>query len=428
MKKWNKRVKKIFSPFLVSLSLMGFISSMLYGDTGNIKIQPYVTVQEEYNDNINLTSKNKKTDFITTLIPGIAFSKTKGPYGYDFDYRFGVVMYNTTTDNNYLSHTGKLNTWVKLGPRWTLRLKENFIRTEESGEGDNSLAQAANRPDYSINRQRAVYIRNVLEPSVEYQFGKENRFAMTYRNNLYRTQNPLSQDSQEDMVNASYTHWVNVKHGIILDYSYSRGEFKNNPTLRTQAAKGRYTYRLTSKTSFYGEHAFLRNDFDSPGIDYMIHNPSFGIDHAFSSSLSGSAQIGYFWKNSSNGTTNGYTYLAGLTQKESKTVYSFFFQGGYSEDYFTAENLGFVRYNRAIAKITHRPRERMTLEFSGSLERAEFEPNRTDWIWGLVGSASYQPLQWLTLSLEASRREDNSNVESFSFGENKVLFKLTATY
>jgi hypothetical protein len=421
-------IEKIFKPFLAIIGLMGLFSTMLYGDTGNIKIQPYITIQEEYNDNINLTPKDQKSDFITTLYPGITSSKTKGPYGYDFDYRFGLVFYNTATDNNYISHDGKLNTWVNLGPRWTLRLKENFIRSEESTEGYNSLALAANQPSYSINRLRAVFVRNVLEPSTEYQFGKEDRLVLTYRNNLYRTQNPLSQDSQEDMVKASYTQWVNVKHGIALDYSYTRGEFKNDPTLRSQSAKARYSYRLTPKTFFYGEYAFLKNDFDSPGIDYMVHNPSFGIDYAMSPSLSGSAQIGYFWKNAAIGTTGGVTYQAGLTQKDSKTVYNLLLQGGYSEDYFTAQNLGFVRYNRALAKITHRPRERMALELSGSLERAEFEPNRTDWIYGIVGSASYQPLQWLILSLEASHREDNSNVESFSFGENKVLLKLTATY
>ncbi len=414
--------------WLFGLILIGGLSSRLYGDTGHIKIQPYITVQEEYNDNINLTAKEQKADFIHTLFPGISFSNPKATTGIDFDYRLGLVFYSSATDNNYISHNGKLNTWMGLGPMWTLRLKEDFLRSEEPREGDYSLPTSGTQSVYSTNRARAVFLRNVLEPSVDYQFGKENRFTLGYRNNLYRTQSRLAQDSQENMFKTSLIYWVNVKNGLMLDYSYSRGEFENSPTLRSQSAKVRYSYRLNPKTTYYGEYAFLRNDFDSPGINYVVHNPGLGIDHAFNPALSGNVQVGYFWKNSDNGTTNGYTYQAGLTQRDSKTVYTLSIQGGYTEDYFTAENLGFVRFHRAIGKMTHRVRERTTLDVSGSLERAEFDPNRTDWIWGLSGNVSYQPLKWLTLFLEISHREDNSNVESFSYIENRALFKLTATY
>ena len=38
------------------------------------QFHPYISVKEEYNDNLNLTPTNKIEDFITTVQPGIRFS------------------------------------------------------------------------------------------------------------------------------------------------------------------------------------------------------------------------------------------------------------------------------------------------------------------------------------------------------------------
>jgi len=423
-----KRIIDTVKRCLLGLILVGIPLSMVYGGTGNIKIQPYVTIQEEYNDNINLTSKDQKKELISTVYPGIKISGADSTYGFDLNYRLGVFFYASSPEYNYISHTGKLNTWVKLNPRWTFRLKEDLLRSEDPWERDYYDAALENQSYYSINRQRAIYLRNTVEPSVEYQFGKDDRFILTYRNNIYQTQNQQSQGSQENSIKTNFSYWFNIKNGIVLDYNYTQGVFEHSPDLKSHLAKIRYLYRLSPRTTFYGEYSFLNNEFQSPGINYAVHNPIFGIDHAFSPTLSGSAQAGYFWKNSDQGTADGYSYKAALTKKDSKTIYNLSVQGGFTQDYFTAQNLGFVRYNRAVGKITHQLRERMTLGISGLLERAEFDFNRTDWIWGVMGTASYQLLKWLTLSLEASHREDNSNVDLNSFGENRVMFKLTAIY
>lgn len=412
----------------VSLILAGFFSSPVFGDTGNIKINPYITIQEEYNDNINLTSKAQKTDYISSIYPGVKFSSKDSRYGIDLDYKLGLIAYASGPENNYLSHTGKLDTYYKFNPRWTLRLKEDFRRSEDTQEVDPLTSTIENQSHYSTNQGRAVFLRNTLEPSLEYQFGKEDRASLTYRNNIFRTQNQLSEDSQENAVKANLTYWLNIKNGILLDYSFSKGFFERSSGLSSHLSRFRYTYRFNPTSSFYGDYSFQKFDFESPGMDYTVHNPSLGFDHAFTSTLSGSAQAGYFWKNATNGTTNGYTYQIGLVGRELKTTYTLSFQGGYTQDYFTVQNLGFTRYNRAYGKITHQVRERIVLNFTGMLERAEFDSNRTDWIWGITGSSSYQVLKWLALSLEASHRENNSNVDINSYGENRAIVKITATY
>ena len=425
-----KKTMVSFKRVLISLIFVGIWWSIGFGAgaTGNIKIQPYITVYEEFNDNIDLTSRNQKSDFITTISPEIKMSGSDKTYGLDFDYKAGFVFYSTNTEYNYISHLGKLNAFYRLNPKWTVRIKDDFVQSQEPLEGSSSMTMPESQPYSSINRGRAVYSRNIVEPSVEYQFGKEDRVSLAYRNNMYQTQNQLSQNSQENAVKMNLTYWLNIKNGITFDYSYAQGDFERSPDLISHSAIFRYTYRLNPRTSFFGEYAFQANELNSPGIDYIVHNPLIGIDHAFTQTLSGSAQFGYFWKNSDSGTASGYTYRAGLAKKTQRTTYLLYVQGGYSQDYFTPENLGFIQYHKAEGKITYQPIKRIVLGFSGWLESVESESKRKDLFWGISGQASYQLYQWLDISLEISHRLNDSNVDFYSFEENKAIVKITATY
>jgi hypothetical protein len=139
--------------------------------------------------------------------------------------------------------------------------------------------------------------------------------------------------------------------------------------------------------------------------------------------------LGYFWQKPSKGsTTGGLYYDASLSQRTKKTTYTLTFQGGYNEDYFTAENLGFTKYHRAIGTASHQLKERMTVGLSGSLERAEFRSNQRDHIWGIRGDASYRLLKWLTISVEASHRENRSSIDIRDYSEYRGLFKVTASF
>jgi hypothetical protein len=117
---------------------------------------------------------------------------------------------------------------------------------------------------------------------------------------------------------------------------------------------GRYTYRFNPRTLIFGRYAYSSLNYDSPAIDYDIHRPSLGISHSFSSTLRGSAQAGYYWQNPERGTSaHGPYFDISLLQRADKTTYTISFQGGYAEDYFTAENLGFTKYYRGIGRIGH---------------------------------------------------------------------------
>lgn len=419
-----------------------------YGDVGDLLpyFHPHLTLQEEYTDNLFLTPRDKSDDFITTLLAGLTFStlppapfaqpatqprqRRPQPSGIDLNYSLGFVSYANNPDLNYISHLGTLNTWYTVGRRLTIRLSEYFLRSEEPRERDYAPAAPADQFLLATQRTRSVYIRNVFEPSVEYQFGREDRLTLGYRNNIYQSQNPSIENSREDSIYPSLTYWFNIRNGISLEYVFTRAAFERSPDFTAQGATGRYTYRFSPRTSIFGEYTYLKREFESPGISYDVQSPGIGMEHAFTPTLNGQVRLGFFRQKPDQGSAIiGPTYLASLTKTARQTVYSISFSGGYTEVYFTAENLGFTKYHRASANITHRFEEEIILGASGSLERAEyaFPADRKDWLWRISGDASYPILRWLTLSLSFYHQADNSNVADADFTENRGILRLTAT-
>lgn len=414
------------------------------------RFQPYITLEGEFNDNINLTARNRIDDFITTLSPGLRFSTfprspvtgefrrtptAEGKFGMDLDFRAGLVFYAKEEDNNYTSLNGTLNAWYAFTKNLTIRVRDYLIRSDEVREADYSATALPGQNLLSRTNRRVTYYRNVFEPSLEYRFGRENLFTLNYRNNIYEIKSRVYGDSIEDSVNPRLVYWFDIRNGVSLEYELIFGDFLRSPDLVGHRGRGRYTYRFNPRTSIFGEYIQLWRNFESPSIDYVVYRPSVGLEHAFTSTLTGVAQLGYFWQDPHRGsTTKGFSYDMSLTQRAERTTYVASFQGGYTEDYFTAENLGFNRYHRVMGRITHRLLQRMTVGLFSSYERAKYSGLRiggrkqVDRIWATGGNASYQILRWLTLSLDASHRENHSNIEDRDYSEYRGIFRITASY
>jgi hypothetical protein len=416
-----------------------------------LRFQPYVSVQEQYSNNINLTATNKKEDFITTINAGLKLTPLlraavsgelpKAPtpadqkYGIDLDYRIGLVFYTREPDNNYISHYGILNAWYSFAPNLVFRVREYLIRSDEPREADYAPGALPGQylPAYQTNR--AIYLRNVFEPSLEYRFGRENLISINYHNNSYWNQSRTSENSQDNSVGLGLFYWFDIRNAFSLSYGVDIGDFKKSQNFASHTAAARYTHRFDPRTSIFGDFYFRTHDSESTANlnpstgDYNVYVPTIGITHSFTPTLSGSAQLGYFWQDLKNGSKTSGPYInIGLTQRVQKTTYALSLYSGYIEDYFTAENKGFTKYYRAIGTVTHQLKERITAGVYGSFEYEDSKPNQIDRIWGIGGNVSYQILRWLSLSLEAGYRENNSNISTRDYGEFRGSFSATATY
>src|SRR4030042_5192652 len=136
---------------LVSLCFISFLTvgipSIVHAELGDLfsYFQPYISVQEEYNSNIDLTPTNRREGYITTISPGLKFSTlprsevtraqqapTAGQkFGMDLDFNAGFVFYAKEEDNNFTSLTGSLNAWYLFSPKLSVRVRDYLIRSDE---------------------------------------------------------------------------------------------------------------------------------------------------------------------------------------------------------------------------------------------------------------------------------------------------------
>lgn len=429
--------------FLISVFLF---PSLGFGQVKEIFswVQPYINLEGEYNDNIDLTPKNRLDDFITTISPGIRVSTiprspatgefrraptAEEKFGIDLDFRAGFVFYAKEEDYNYVSLNGTLNGWYAPIKNLTFRVRDYLIRSNEIREADYSVVAIEGQRLLSRTYRRVRYFRNVFEPSAEYRFGKENLLAIHFRNNLYEIQSRTAEDSMENTVNPRLTYWFDIRNGIFLEYGLTFGNFERSADWIGHLGTGRFTHRFNPRTSAFVEYTYLNRNFDSPATDYEVYRPSLGMEHALSPTLSVRGQAGYFWQNPSQGsTTGGLYYDVLITERAKRTLYTLAFQGGYVEEYFTAENIGFTRSHRLIGTITHRVLERMSIGLRASYERAKYGRGEIDRIWMAGINGSYQVLRWLTLSLEFAHRENHSNIYERDYSEYRGLFRLTVSY
>jgi hypothetical protein len=449
LNKPNKLNRPWLAVLLIAL-LVTTIPAVAHADVSDIlsRFQLYGVAEETYDSNVNLTRSNKKEDYITNVGVGIRFSTLprsettrefrqpstgeETAYGITLDFLPTYVFYAKDTSDDYLSLSGNLDTWYTWNRRLTVRVRDYVIRSEEPLEQD--YASTALPGQILLGNQigRSIYVRNVFQPSLEYRFGREDIISINYMNNIYRNESSFFEDSTENYINPRLTYWFNIRNGVSLEYGLTLAGFQRSSDFTGHMAVGRYTYRFNPRTSVFGDFTYLKRDFESPSPDYDVYRPSFGIAHAFSPTLSAQAQAGYFRQDPSRGSTeDGFFYSVVVTQRAKKTTYTLGLQGGYIEDYFTAENLGFAKYNQAIGTITHQLAQRVSATLSGRYQRPEYQSGvdrgRVDNIRGVDGGVSYQALRWLSFGLNLSYSEDNSNRNVNDYNDFRAIFRVTAT-
>lgn len=434
----------------IVLSILS-IPAAVYADLEDVlsRFQLTFTAEETYDNNVNLAKNNKKDDFITTLSPGLRFSTLprsettrefrqpsatkEEKYGIDLNFTPGFVFYAKQKNDNYLSLAGNLGAWYSWDPKLTFRVRDYLTRSEEQLEKDYRPGALPGQIILGSQRARSVYFRNVFGPSLDYRFSKDGTISINYMNNIYRNQNDdLSADSDENYINPQLTYWFDVRNGVFMEYGLDLGDFKRSPDYTAHLMRGRYTRRFDPRTSVFGEYSFRTRKFDPQTVDrvnYDTHNPSIGVDHAFSRTFSLSAQLGYFWERRNGGSgQDGASYSLVLTEQAQRTTYTLGFQGGYTEDYNSAQNLGFGTHHQVIGTVTHQLTREATVTFSGRYQRPEYNDGRRDNLWGTGGDISYGILRWLSLGFGLNYVANNSNRDENDYNDFRATFRITGTY
>ncbi len=412
------------------------IAPLAHGADFLSQIHPYLKVKGEYSDNLNLTASNQKRDFYTTITPGIKYSNMSDRSGITLDASVGYIFYSDYSNLNYLTGQATLDAKYLTSSRFNFYLKNAFIRSDDPREREIFSTVEENKYLLATETERAVYMRNVVEPTVEYQFGPESRVGVKYRNNYYRAEDIEGRDSIENYISPFLIFWLNKQHGFQFDYGYTNGHFEANPDLSGHRVNGAYLLRFTPKATASLKGAYTAQTFTEDLLNYQIYETSVGISYLFSQTLTASAEAGYYWLEPEAGDRDGgVNFKADVIQSGERTRYRLSVQGGYILDYFTSQNLGFRKFYRATGSITHFLDRRLSVGCLGRIQRSEEESGSDTALrnttWSVGANIAYTPLKWLQISLEYAYIQNNTNYiyeATNEYKENRATLMVTATY
>ena len=263
---------------------------------------PSISVSETYDDNINVDSIDKTSDYITGVSPGLSLNILSQKMQLGFSYAPTFVWYGNETRDDTIRHNGTLTFGLDLTQHLRFDLTDTYLVTEEP------INQTLGVEGVSVRvspRERYRYQVNTGSVSLSYLFGPENNLIAGYRNSLYDNEDKdiddfrVPDDRTWQTPFATLAYWFNIKNGIELNYEFDRVDFYRKDDFEPRdnytghGAEIRYLYRFTPQTTGSVWYDYTTRDFDGEIEDYALHEASIGLEHAFSPDLSVSLAVGY---------------------------------------------------------------------------------------------------------------------------------------
>jgi len=386
------------------------IGADVFGKQGG-NFHPFLIFQEVYTDNLFATHSNTKSDFITTIAPGVwlAFPANR-------EKLLSIDTRTTSPGGLQLS---------RIKPEATRRYQSYFLYSPEFllYSSNSSLDHVNHRAEglfqYNLNSGLSFDIIDLFHD-------RENISGNGISDTLYRYQ-----DNLLDLITTYETH--SGKFKFELDYSNYDINYddiavsyrnRNDNSFGISAF-----YKFWPKTSLFVQYNFSDIDFDGGTSTDSIENRYYaGVNWDITAKTRGTLKLGYIQKD----------FDAPAIQD----------QEGFSVELQTQHNLtpkralqisGFRKFNESdfgdastflSTGIDIALLQRFTEKWSGTFEvlfeRNEYKGfDRTDDLFGIGPAIRFEPRKWLIFDLGYYYYLNDSNVRTYDYDANQVYFRAT---
>jgi hypothetical protein len=445
---------------LLSFFLLAFLHPASAQADTVLKFDPYISVEEMYDDNIFLSRSNKRSDWITSAIPGFLTSVANPRYSADLRYEPGFNYYLHNPEFDYTSHELTFNGRAEITSRLTASLYEFYIRSNDP-ELDEMVDTDYER---SLRRDtREKFNRNIISPQLEYSYGRENSIRLNYRNTTYKSEDPEEDDYRENFIEGQLDHWFNVRNGITLLGHFTKGNFDEEADmLNSIDITPRYRHRFTPHFELFGEYGYGTSDFEETRLyttlpngtllqtgvddneDYDLQKFNVGFDWQLPENLRLRGSLGYFWRDGEAGSDEeGITSLVAIEKAVRNFTFNLGWESGYSANYFAVRDEGFTKFWEFTAGGTYTYHQNLELSLRGNYGyedytsqrgRTDLEDDREDYRYGALFQVTYHILRNygllsdLAVEFTFNHRELDSDLDSEYYIRNQSIGKITATF
>jgi len=359
-----------------------------------LKINPEIGVQETYRSNIYQTENNRKSDFVTTVIPGIDLEYNFGSkHSFTAGYKGAWNNYAKYSNNNYWDHEAFANLSLRFPGGLDLGVEQKYI--------NNWLERSAN-----IDRQRH-YIENITGVSGAYRFGDRWKAEARYNRD---------------------------------DYSFSSDRDRQSSYV-ADLYGGAVYYRFLPRTAALVEYQHIVKDYDVGRIhDSTTDIVYLGVQFDPAGKLRGDIKAGYGWKDYDE-SLPGRSNTANTWMVASKVSYDMSkytnFELRAIREFQDDGDFGNVPYYRTFASLTaqHFFTYKIGASATVAYQQNDYTNDAPDPLTGRLGKrqddrwtfgagAFYNIQKYLKTRLDYEYITRDSNFNTYSFDEHRIMFKV----
>ena len=391
------RMKKILALGLLTSVLSLSVSTTRAGAEigyGRFTFLPQLALQETYRSNLYLTSSDRKSDFVTTVTPGMGLRYLFGNNSmFSLDYKVGFLNFARYSSNNYQDHRANgLLHWVASGGlEFTL--------------GDSFTRSTLERVQTMVREE--PFTENFFNGAAAYRFTDRWKVEGKY----------IRDDTAYDSSQFNLADYTSNLYGTSL------------------------YYRFLPRTSGLVEYDYVIKSFPNDRlVDQTQHLAYAGLAFDPAGKLKGSLKAGYGWQefNTSvqgrdNSPRNWIMAVQVVDDFDSRTSATLDALRAFATD-ATLVNASYINTWAtltlqhfftgkigAVGVVSYRERdytENLLDPGTGTLGK------RTDKIWTSGVGGFYNIQKWLQVRLEYQYQDSNSNFSQYSYVDHRVSLRM----
>jgi hypothetical protein len=389
------------------------------------EVTPSISIAENYDDNIDLTKNNLKSDWITSISPKVDLNIKSETSKISLSYAPILIRYKNEDQRNTIGHSGTLIIGGNLSNKLLYEFEETYLMSDDPIEQTEGI--------YDIRHNRNSYQRNSEGVNTTFIFGPDDAVKCGYNYSFLKNKDSSLYDNKYSNPVVALTFGVNKKNKIEFNYGYVLANFsrddKNVPgnNYSGNAITTKYTYRLNSISTTSFAYSLNTRSFDNSLENYNVHHGTIDFTHSFSGGSTISLIGGYFLvKNKFLSDDNGYSCDISFTKNFSRVGFSISGSEGWREGYLEADRMGLLKYLWVDSKFSYQATEKLknnaSIFYMSSKQESDgrrFKTYNAHYGWTL----SF--FRWYALSIDYSHEGRNDDVDLYDFVDNRVMMSLT---
>ncbi|HLC40772.1 MAG TPA: hypothetical protein VJO34_03985 [Methylomirabilota bacterium] len=395
-------------------------------DAPLFQLHPSISLTEEYTDNFDRTSANKRENFRTLAAPGLLLkingAKTKGEVGGSVGFSHDTADEGKAIRANALAGV----TWQP-NPIYSFQFTDTLTKSDVPGLTGT----------LGIRRGRAEFLSNNATLISNYQIGNVNT-RINYSNVIFEDENPTGEDTLTHTIGGTVAVPILQINTVSAGYTRSFSLFSTSPDTTTDtfiATVSRLVGPFTT-VGLTGSSSFINSD---GGTDSKIYSAALTGTHSIPQGFSVSARAGYsIFDQDSGGSEGSLSGGLSVSYQFAKATVTVSYDEGFVPTFTGGQNLGTVKNRQVSSTLSYQVTPFVSTGVTGFFAQNEFfggvgttadaAPGRKTDSAGVAADIGIQLLRWLRMTLGYGFERFRSNVAGEDFDENKGRVSLTAAF